>query len=277
MATTEPPVTTIHPATGWVRLDFGELLANRELLYFLVWRDLKVRYKQTLFGALWAILQPIGLALVLTFALGRLSGLAPAGVPYAAYVLAGLVPWTLVSQGVLRASDSLVNSANLLQKVYFPRLLLPLAAVGLHLVDYVLALGTLLVACAVFGFVPGLSALWLIPLSALGALVALAVGVWLSAINVRFRDVRAALPFLVQVWLFASPIAYGVGIVPSWAVPIYQLNPIVGLAEGFRWALFQLEPAPIGAVLTATAVTLLMFVTGLACFARVERTFADVI
>jgi lipopolysaccharide transport system permease protein len=277
MAATDPTVTTIRPTSGWVGLDFRELLASRELLYFLVWRDLKVRYRQTVLGALWAILQPIGLALVLSFALGRLSGLSPAGVPYAAFVLAALVPWTLVSAGVLRASESLVNGANLLQKVYFPRVLLPLAAVGLHVVDYVLALAMLLAVCLVFGFPPQASVIWLIPLSALAALIALAAGMWLSAINVRYRDVRAALPFLVQLWLFASPIAYSAAVVPSWAQSIYQLNPVVGLAEGFRWALFQLDPAPVSAVAVSAIVTLVVLTSGLAYFARVERTFADVI
>jgi len=277
-ATTASPASiTIAPRRSLATVDLLELWAYRELFYFLVWRDLKVRYKQTLLGAAWAILQPVGLALVLAFVLGSVNGISSPGVPYGAFALAGLVPWALVSQGVVRSSESLVASSNLLQKVYFPRLLLPISAVGIHVIDYALALPVLLVVCSAFGFAPGLPTLALVPLSALAVLIALSAGIWLSALNVRYRDVRAALPFLVQLWLFASPIAYSSGLVPSWAAGIYRLNPIVGLVEGFRWAIFQTGPPPVTEILVAVAVTLLVLLTALTYFASVERTFADVV
>lgn len=255
-----------------------ELWSYRELGYFLVWRDLKVRYKQTAFGALWAIIQPFLLMLVFSLFLGQISGIAPEGVPYPLFVFAGLVPWTLFSQSLIGASNSLVGAANLIQKVYFPRLLLPIAAVGSYVLDFLIALTVLGLLMLYFNVPPSLNALWILPLTALAVLTSLAVGVWLAALNVAYRDVRHAVPFIVQVWLFASPVAYSANLVPAAWRAIYQLNPIAGAIEGFRWALLgQGDPPPVAAILISGTVTAIVFLLGLTYFRRVERTFADVI
>lgn len=268
----------IRPSRGWVGLGLSELWQFRDLAYFLVWRDLKVRYKQTAFGALWAIIQPLMLMVVFTLFLGRMSGIAPAGIPYPLFAFVGLVPWTLFSQSLIGSSDSLVRSANLIQKVYFPRLLLPASAIGSYLLDFVLAMGVLFLLMLWFGFLPSLTVLWLVPLTGLALLTSLAVGVWLSAVNVRYRDVRFAVPFLVQLWLFASPVAYSAQIVPTEWLWLYQLNPMAGVIEGFRWALLgQGAPPPVGAIVVSTVVTVVVLVLGLEYFRRVEQTFADVI
>jgi lipopolysaccharide transport system permease protein len=258
--------------------DLREIWRSRELLYFLVWRDLKVRYKQTAFGALWALIQPLALMLVFTLVLGNVEGIAPGDVPYALFTLTALVPWTLFAQSLIGSSDSLVAAANVLQKVYFPRVLLPVAAVGSYVVDYLIGMVLLAVLMVVMGTPPTLAALWVVPLTALAIVASLAFGIWLSAVNVRYRDVRYAVPFLVQVWLFASPIAYSATLVPDELRLAYQLNPMAGVIEGFRWAL--LDPsaqAPVGAVLLSILVTAIVLVSGLLYFRRVERTFADII
>jgi lipopolysaccharide transport system permease protein len=271
-------VVTIRPSRGWVALNLRELWSYRELAYFFVWRDLKVRYKQTAFGALWAVIQPFMLMVVFSLFLGRISGIAPAGVPYPLFAFAGLVPWTLFSQSLVGSSDSLVGASNLIQKVYFPRLLLPVAAIGSYLLDFVIAMAVLGLLMLYFGLLPSPTVLWVIPLTALALTTSLAVGIWLSAVNVRYRDVRYAVPFLVQLWLFASPVAYSAELVPAEWRTIYQLNPMAGVIEGFRWALLgQGTPPPVGAVALSGVVTAIVLVLGLAYFRRVERTFADVI
>jgi lipopolysaccharide transport system permease protein len=259
-------------------LNLRELWGHRELLYFFVWRDLKVRYKQTAFGALWAIIQPVALMVVLTIVLGRVTGIAPEGVPYAIFALVGLVPWTLFASSLIGSSNSLVESADLLLKVYFPRLLLPLAATGSYLLDYAITLVVLAVAMQLFNVPLTAAVVWVVPLTILLLAAALGIGIWLSAINVRYRDVRYAIPFLVQVWLFASPVAYSAGIVPADLWLLYHLNPMAGVIEGFRWAL--LDPAaeaPLPAILLSVIVSTAALISGLAYFRRVERTFADVI
>jgi lipopolysaccharide transport system permease protein len=267
-----------QPKTGWITLNLRELWGYRELAYFLVWRDVKVRYKQTLFGAAWAVIQPFMLMVVFTLFLGRINGIASAGVPYPLFSFAGLVPWTLFAMSVVGSSDSVVGASNLLQKVYFPRLLLPIAAIGSHLLDFLIAMVVLGVLMLYFGFVPSFTVLWIIPLAALVVATALAVGVWLSALNVRYRDVKHAVPFLVQLWLFASPVAYSTDFVPEQWRSLYYLNPMAGILDGFRWALIgQGGPAPVGPVLISVAVAAIVLVLGLAYFRRVERTFADVI
>ncbi len=259
-------------------LNLRELWAYRELLYFFVWRDLKVRYKQTVFGALWAVIQPFMLMVVFTLFLGRISGIAPEGVPYPLFAFAGLVPWTLFSQSLIGSSDSLVGASNLIQKVYFPRLLLPVAAIGSYLLDFVIAMAVLGLLMLYFGVPPTVTVLWVIPLTALAVTTSLAVGIWLSAVNVRYRDVRYAVPFLVQLWLFASPVAYSAELVPpEWrghlpAEPDGRGDRGVPLGPARTGA-----PPPVEAVVVSTVVTVVVLVTGLAYFRRVERTFADVI
>jgi lipopolysaccharide transport system permease protein len=273
----EPRTIVIAPSRGWHRLDLRELWEYRELLYFFVWRDLKVRYKQTAFGALWAIIQPFLLMVVFSLFLGRIGGIAPAGLAYPLFAFSALVPWTLFAQSLIGSSNSLVDATNLLQKVYFPRLLLPAAATGSYLVDFVIALAVLTGLMLWFGVMPGLLVLWLIPLTVLALASALAVGIWLSAVNVRYRDVRYAVPFLVQLWLFASPVAYSIDLVPASFRGFYELNPMVGVIDGFRWSLFGIGEPPVREVVIAVAVTATVLISGIAYFRRVERTFADVI
>jgi lipopolysaccharide transport system permease protein len=271
------PTTVIRPQSGWVGLDLGELWAYRELLYYFVWRDLKVRYRQTAFGAAWALLQPLLMVAIFTLVLGNVGGLAPAGVPYPVFALAGLVPWTLFSQSLLGASGSLVNAGSVLQKVYFPRLLVPVASVGSFILDFLIGLAALGVVMLVSGMLPTGTVFLTIPMAVLAIGVALSVGIWLSAVNVRYRDVRHVMPFLAQAWLFASPVAYPVDVIPEQLRAIYTLNPMVGVLEGFRWCLFGGTPAPLPAILVSVIVTAVLLVTGIAYFRRTERTFADVI
>jgi len=254
------------------------LWSYRELGYFLVWRDLKVRYKQTVFGALWAIIQPFMLMVVFSLFLGRISGIAPAGVPYPLFAFSGLVPWMLVSQSVVGSSNSLVSASNLIQKVYFPRLLLPISAIGSNLLDFLIAMVVLVLMMLYFGIVPSLVILWLVPFTVLGLAAALAAGIWLSALNVRYRDIRYAVPFLIQLWLFASPVVYSSEFVPAQWRAFYQLNPMAVVLEGFRWALLgQGAPPPVGVIAVSTVATTVVLALGVAYFRRVERTFADVI
>lgn len=273
-----PTVIRIRPRRPWLSLDLPELWSYRELGYFLVWRDVKVRYKQTVFGALWAIIQPFMLMVVFSLFLGRIGGIAPAGVPYPLFAFAGLVPWTLFSTSLVSSSNSLVAASNLIQKVYFPRLLLPIAAVGSNVLDFAIAMMVLGLMMVYFGVVPSLAVLWLVPLTVLAVTAALAVGIWLSALNVRYRDIRYAVPFLIQVWLFASPVAYSADLIPANWRTLYELNPMAGVLAGFRWALLgQGTAPPVGVIVASTIGTLAALLLGLAYFRRVERTFADVI
>jgi lipopolysaccharide transport system permease protein len=273
-----PAITRIRPHRAWVALEWRELWSYRELGYFLVWRDLKVRYKQTVFGALWAIIQPFMLMVVFSLFLGRISGIAPTGIPYPLFAFSGLVPWMLFSGSIVGSSNSLVGASNLIQKVYFPRLLLPVSAIGSGLADFLIAMVVLGLMMLYFGVMPSLAVLWLLPLTALSLATALAVGIWLAALNVRYRDIRYAVPFLIQLWLFASPVAYSSDLVPEKWRALYELNPMAGVLEGFRWALLgQGTPPPIGSLALSTVATFIILAIGLAYFRRVERTFADII
>jgi lipopolysaccharide transport system permease protein len=274
-----PAVTTVIRARrGWAGLGLGELVGYHELLYFLVWRDLKVRYKQTAFGVAWAVLQPLLLMAILTLFLGRMSGIAPAGIPYPLFVLAGLVPWTLFSQSLASAANSLVEGAALLSKVYFPRLIFPLAATGSHTIDFGIGLVLLLIVSTLSGFGPAPTWLAILPFAVLALLAALAVGLWLAALNVRYRDFRYAIPFLIQLWFFATPIAYGTEAIPEAWRGLLALNPMTGVVEGFRWSLTAgAAGRPDVSIVVSIAATCLILAGGLAFFRRVERTFADVI
>lgn len=275
----EPTHTTrlvIAPGKGWVGPGVRELWQHRDLGFFLIWRDLKVRYKQTFFGVAWAILQPVLMMAVFTVFLGQVEGIAPAGVPYPLFALAGLVPWTLFSQSLIGASNSLVNSQSLISKVYFPRLLLPIAGVGSFVVDFLIALVLLLIVTPLFGFPLTITILWLPVFALLAVFVALAVGTGLAAVNARYRDVRHAVPFLVQIWLFASPVVYSITLVPENLRPLFALNPMTGVIVGFRWALLGGD-RPDAAIFVSVAGTLVILVLGIAYFRRVERFFADII
>jgi lipopolysaccharide transport system permease protein len=276
MASSRTAPIVIRPSRGWIGLGAVELWKHRDLAYILVWRDLKVRYKQTAFGAAWAVLQPVALMLVFTAFLGRIEGIGAAGVPYPLFALSGLVPWTLFSQSLSGASSSLVNSQNLISKVYFPRLLLPLSAVASFVVDFLIASVVLVIAMLLFGRVPPATFLWVPVLGLFAVVVALAVGLWLAAINVRYRDVKYAIPFVVQLWLFASPVAYSSQLVPPGLRTLFSLNPMTGVIDGFRWATLG-GPRPDITIVLSAAATLAILVGGLAYFRRVERTFADTI
>jgi lipopolysaccharide transport system permease protein len=270
--------TEIAPSRGWSALKLHELWHYRELLYFLVWRDIKVRYKQTLLGAAWAILQPVMTALVFSLFFGRLARMPSDGIPYPLFSLCALVPWTFLANGVMLSSNSLVGNAQLITKVYFPRLAVPLATVLSGLVDLALALLVLVAAMGVYGVTPGPRSPWILAYLLLALATALGVGLWLSALNVQFRDVRYVVPFLIQFWMFATPIAYPASLLKKpWQRILYGVNPMVGVVEGFRWAMLGVERSPGAALLVSSAVAFILLVSGAFYFRRMERTFADVI
>jgi lipopolysaccharide transport system permease protein len=280
---TAPPVLVIEPSRGIGSLRLAELWEYRELLYFLVWRDLKVRYKQTVLGAVWAILQPLATAVVFTLFFGRIAKISSDDLPYPLFAYTGLLIWTLFSQGLMQASNSLVGSANLITKVYFPRLCIPVAAVIACLVDLAVAFPLLVALMAYHRVMPGLGLLALPAFLLLALLATIGVGLWLSALNVRYRDVRHAVPFLIQLWLFLSPVIYPASLiaprleklgVPGW---ILGCNPVAGAVEGFRWALLRPNTNPWPLVAASTASTFVILVTGMFYFRSVERSFADVV
>lgn len=271
------PLIRIAPTRGWASLDLGGLWEYRELLFFMVWRDIKVRYKQTLLGAAWAIIQPLFTMIVFTVFFGRLAQVPSDGVPYPVFAFVALLPWTFFASGVAQASNSLVGAANLIRKVYFPRLAMPIAAILSGLLDLLIAFVVLVGLMAYYGIAPS-ARLALVPAFVLFAtMAALGAGLILSALNVQFRDIRHAIPFLIQFWLFATPIAYPSSLIsPPWRT-LYGLNPMVGVVEGFRWALLGTDSltSPMLLVSVLTAVVLLIF--GALYFRRMERQFADVI
>lgn len=270
------PVTIIRPSQGWVSLKLHELWEYRELLYFLTWRDVKVRYKQTALGAAWAIIQPLFTMVVFSLFFGRLAGIPSDGVPYPIFSYTALLPWSYFAQALTQSSNSLVGSANLLSKVYFPRLVIPLSAVLGGVLDFAIAFVVLL-GMMVFYQIAPTPAIALLPLFLLLALVtALGVGLWLSALNVEYRDVRYTLPFLTQFWLFATPVAYPSSLLSEPWRTIYGVNPMVGVVEGFRWALLGTNP-PGPMLLVSAAVAIALLVSGAFYFRRMERTFADVV
>ena len=271
------PVLRIEPSKGWVSLKLRELWEYRELLYFLTWRDIKVRYKQTVLGAAWAIIQPFCTMLVFSIFFGRLAKMPSDGIPYPIFSYAGLVPWMFFASGLSQSSNSLVGSANLITKVYFPRLTIPISTVLSGVVDFALSFLVLLAMMLYYGVKPTWNILWL-PLFLLLALVtALGVGLWLSALNVQFRDVRYVVPFITQFWMFATPIAYPSSLLHEPWRTVYGLNPMVGVVEAFRWALLgsSTRPGPIIAVSVIAAVAIL--IGGAFYFRRMEKTFADVV
>ena len=270
-------VLRIEPSAGWQSLRLGELWEYRELLYFLIWRDLKVRYKQTALGAAWAIIQPFFTMLVFSLFFGRLAKMPSDGIPYPVFSYAALVPWAFFAQGLTQSSDSLVGSSNLIKKVYFPRLAIPVSAVLSGVVDFTLAFAVLLLLMLHYGVLPTARLLWF-PLFLLLALVtSLGVGLWFSAWNVKFRDVRYVVPFVIQFWLFATPIAYPSSLLSEPWRTVYGFNPMVGVVEGFRWALLGSQTAPGAGVLVSALVSLAVLIGGGFYFRRMERTFADVL
>lgn len=270
-------VIRIERSRGWVALQLKELWAYRELLYFLIWRDVKVRYKQTALGVSWAIIQPVFTMIVFSLFFGRLAKMPSDGIPYPLFSYAALVPWTFFSHGLTLASNSLVGSANLIKKVYFPRLAIPIASVTSGGIDFVIAFIVLLGMMLYYGIVPTINVIWLPLLLLITFITSLGVSLWLSALNVQFRDVRYMIPFLTQLWLFATPIAYPSSLLSEPWRTLYSLNPMVGVVEGFRWALLGTETAPGPILIVSSLAALALLVGGAFYFRRLEKTFADVV
>jgi len=275
--TNQSPIIYLKPSSGWLSIDFKELWRYRELIFFLTWRDIKVRYKQAVLGITWAILQPLLTMLIFTVIFGILLDTPSQDLPYPLFTLSALMPWQLFATALQRSSVSLVGNANLITKIYFPRLAIPLSSVFAALVDFLVSFGVLLGVMLYYRYWPGWNILWLPPIILLSLLTALSVGLWLSALNVQYRDVQHMVPFIIQVWMYASPIVYPIETIPAgiWRW-LYGLNPMVGVIQGFRWALLGGD-APDITMLISIGVVLVLLVGGLYYFRRMEKTFADIV
>ena len=272
------PVPHLHisPPKKWIPLDLVELWNYRELLYSFTWRDVKIRYKQIALGFLWAIIQPLCMMLIFTVFFGRLAKIPSDGIPYPLFVLAALLPWTLFAEGLTRSTNSMIVNANIMTKVYFPRLIMPLSGILSPLVDFVFSFLILVVMMAWYGFIPTLNIIFL-PLFILLALAtSLGIGLWLSALNVQYRDFQYTIPFLIQLWLFASPVVYPASLVPEPVRFLYGLNPMAGVIEGFRWALLGTE-MPGAMILVSVGMVVVLLVSGAFYFRKMEQYYADVV
>lgn len=270
------PITVIRPLRGWVPINLREIWAYRELLYFLTWRDVKVRYKQTVLGFAWAILQPFLMMIVFSLFFGNLLDVPSEDIPYPLFSYAALLPWTLFAQGINRSSGSLVDNVSMIQKIYCPRLLVPVSGILTPVVDFAIAFIILIGMMFYYGYTPTVRIFMIIPLLLLALSTALGVGLWLSAINVRYRDVKYTIPFLVQLWLFASPVVYSSSLLPERFQTIYGLNPMAGVIEGFRWALLGTDP-PGSLLMVSVLIVITVLISGAFYFRRMEKTFADVV
>ncbi|HVO80943.1 MAG TPA: ABC transporter permease [Terriglobales bacterium] len=271
------PHVAIRPPRGWTALELCELWQYHELLFFLIWRDIKVRYKQTALGAAWAVLQPVFTMVVFSLFFGRLAKVPSDGIPYPVFAYCALLPWQLFAYALAESSNSVVANERLISKIYFPRLVIPISAVLAGLVDFAIAFSVLILLMLYYGIVPTWTIATLPLFVLLAILTALAVGLWLSALNVQYRDVRYTVGFLTQIWLFLSPVAYPSSLVPARWRPLYGLNPMAGVVEGFRWALVGKTPAPGAMLAVSVVVVMLLLVGGLFYFRRMENSFADVI
>jgi len=272
-----PSVITIKPSHGWGLPSLRELAEYWELLYFLVWRDVKVRYKQTFIGVAWAILQPVMTMMIFTVIFGNFAKLPSDGLPYPIFAFTALLPWNYFSQAISRSGLSLVGDSSLIRKVYFPRLIIPLASVAAPLVDFFVSFLVLLIMMAWFGIAPSWGLLFLPLFLLLALMTALAVGLWLSPLNVRYRDVGHTIPFLLQFWMYASPVAYSISLIPEKWRLLYSLNPMAGVIEGFRWALLGKESPAFAVMALSAAIIAALLLGGIVFFKRTERTFADII
>ena len=273
----EKPLYHIRPSKGWRGINFQELWVYRELVYFLCWRNIKVRYKQTVLGAMWAILQPFFTMVIFSLFFGKLAKIPSDGIPYPIFSYAALVPWTFFSNGITQSTASMVAGGNMIRKVYFPRLILPISSVFSGVVDFVLAFMVLLGMMFYFQIVPTINILWLPLLLLLALITALGVGMWLTALNVQFRDIRYTVPFMVQAWLFATPIAYPSSLLPEKWRALYGINPMAGVVEGFRWALLGVDTAPGPMIIVSTIISIAILVSGAFYFRLLEKSFADVV
>ena len=269
--------TRRQPTGKWAWPKLGELWAYRELLYFFAWRDIKVRYKQTVLGALWAIIQPFFTMVIFSLFFGQLAKVPSDGLPYPIFSYAALVPWTFFANALTQASNSLVVNANMVKKIYFPRLALPIATVLAGVVDFILAFLVLLGMMLYYGLVPTINILWLPLLLLLALVTSLGVSLWLAALNVQFRDVRYTVPFLTQAWLFVTPIAYPSSLLSEPWRTLYGLNPMAGVVEGFRWALLGTDTKPGPIIVISSLVAVVLLISGAFYFRRMEQSFADVL
>ncbi len=266
----------ISPPKKWIPVDLGELWNYRELLYSFTWRDIKIRYKQTALGFLWAIIQPLFMMLIFTVFFGRLAKIPSDGIPYPLFVLAALLPWTLFAEGITRSTSSMITNAHIMTKVYFPRLIMPFSGILSPLVDFIFSFLILIIMMAWFGFMPTLNVIFL-PLFILLALAtSLGIGLWLSALNVKYRDFQYTIPFMIQLGLFASPVVYPASLVPESVRFLYGLNPMAGVIEGFRWALLGTQ-MPGAMILVSVGVVVFLLVSGAFYFRRMEQYYADVV
>jgi lipopolysaccharide transport system permease protein len=274
---TNLPTHRIEPHSGWMPLNLKEVYRYRRLLAIFTWRDIKARYKQTMAGVSWVIIQPVISMIVFTVFFGQWLGVSSGDMPYPVFAFCALIPWTYFVHALTVSSFSVVAQSSVVSKVYFPRLLLPFAAVIGGLVDLFMSMLVMVPLMLYYGFVPGIHVLILPLFIFLALLIALGVGLWLAALNVRFRDVKQAMPFLTQLWLFATPVAYPVSIVPQRLLPLYELNPMVAVVEGFRWALTGEGEFPLRMVLVSGGITIVILISGLYWFRREEIRFADVV
>lgn len=277
LPTKEPKLTVISPTSGWLGVSRRELWSYRELLYFLVWRDLKVRYKQTVLGVGWALLQPVFMVIIFTIFFGNLAGISSNGVAYPVFALAALLPWNLFARGLTDASTSLSGNRNLITKVYFPRIMLPAAAVLAALVDFAVSFVVLAALMVYYGVAPTLAILTLPLFIVLAVVAAMGIGFWFSALDAKYRDVKYTLPFLTQFWLFVTPVVYPSTMVPEGWRWLYSLNPMVGVVDGFRWALLGQAWALTWFTAVSVGVAVALFAGGIAYFGRAERSLADVV
>lgn len=276
-ATTRQPTVVIEAGKKLLRLDLRTLWEYRDLLYFLVWRDVKVRYKQTAIGIAWVIIQPVMTMVIFSLVFGRVAKIPSDGLPYPVFMYAGLLPWNLFANSLSRGGDSVVQNSTLISKIYFPRLILPIAGIISPLIDFFVAFVVLIAMMIWFGIAPSWSLVTLPLFVLLAAFTALAVGLCLSALNVRYRDVGYATPFLIQLWMFASPVAYPASLIPErWRV-IYGLNPMCGVIEGFRWGLLGKAAPDFHLIAVSTAVVAVLMFGAVVFFRKTERTFADII
>ena len=277
LATPVLPILRIKPSRGWAPLNLHDLWEYRELMYFFAWRDIKVRYKQTVLGAAWAIIQPFFTMVVFSIFFGRLAKIPSDGLPYPIFSFAALVPWMFFANGLSESSSSLVAGANLIKKIYFPRLVVPIAAILSGVVDFALSFLVLIGMMCYFGIVPTSNVVWLPAFLLLSLAASLGVGLWLSALNIQFRDVRYLIPFIVQFWMFSTPIAYSSSLLSQPWRTVYGLNPMVSVVDGFRWALLGTPAVPLSALAASSLAALAVLVSGMFYFRRMERRFADLV
>ncbi|MCJ7695509.1 MAG: ABC transporter permease [Anaerolineaceae bacterium] len=271
------PIVYLRPSKGWLGLNLKELWRYRELIYFLTWRDIKVRYKQAVLGIAWALLQPILTMVITSVVFGVLLKVPSGDVPYPVFVFSALLPWQLFATSLQKSSQSLIGNSNLLTKIYFPRLIIPLSSVLAVMLDFAISSVMLIGMMLFYKVQPSWQMFWLIPLVILAIIAALAVGLWLSALNVQYRDIQHMVPFIVQIWMYASPVVYPIETIPAGILrTLYGLNPMVGVIQGFRWALFGGTP-PDFTLLISSVVVVGLFISGLFYFRRMEKTFADIV